>query len=216
MSDPMTLPELLVLRHGETEWNAEGRLQGRLDSPLTERGRDQAAAQRAILAGRDLSGWQVRVSPQGRAQATADIVLEGLGLTPVTEERLCEIDVGEWSGRRFDEIRADWAWLFDEAGGFDWYDHAPGGEGLGGLETRCRALLADLHTPTILICHGITSRMLRVLALGWRDAGLEAVPGGQGVAHRLRSGRHETLEAAENSGVGHPPGDPLDRRAAGD
>ena len=66
-------PEVLVLRHGQTEWNAEGRLQGHLDSPLTEKGLRQAQRQNEILQPYDLTGFRFISSPQGRAHMTAQI-----------------------------------------------------------------------------------------------------------------------------------------------
>jgi hypothetical protein len=71
-------PEVLVLRHGQTEWNAEGRLQGHLDSPLTEKGLRQAQRQNEILQPYDLTGFRFISSPQGRAHMTAQIALAGL------------------------------------------------------------------------------------------------------------------------------------------
>jgi len=189
----MVLPELLILRHGETEWNREGRIQGQKDSPLTAKGRDQARDQGAILSRLDLTGWSARVSPQKRAQDTASLALEGVGIMPEVDPRLREIEAGEWAGRLSRDIRLEWAYLFESGDEFDWIDHAPGGERFDALEARCRALLDDLSGPTILICHGITSRMLRVLALGRRGDGLSAVPGGQGNVHHLKDGQHDTL-----------------------
>ena len=67
------IPELYLLRHGETEWNVQGRLQGRLDSPLTERGQEQARRQAELLAALPpMAAW---ASPAGRAVATARIAL---------------------------------------------------------------------------------------------------------------------------------------------
>ena len=63
----MTTPELYILRHGETYWNAENRMQGELNSPLTEKGLRDAARQGQILSARDLSGFAFFTSPQGRA-----------------------------------------------------------------------------------------------------------------------------------------------------
>ena len=62
-------PTLYILRHGETEWNLANRLQGHFDSPLTERGREQAAAQNAILKHCDLAGFSALSSPQGKTSS---------------------------------------------------------------------------------------------------------------------------------------------------
>ena len=81
-------PTLYILRHGETEWNLANRLQGHFDSPLTDTGRAQAAAQNAILKRCDLAGFSALSSPQGRAVATAELALAGLGMTVATDPRL--------------------------------------------------------------------------------------------------------------------------------
>ena len=82
--------ELYLLRHGETEWNREGRIQGSQDSPLTARGRAQATAQADILAREVPQLWQLAryCSPLRRARDTARIALDGL--VPVIDRRLRE------------------------------------------------------------------------------------------------------------------------------
>jgi broad specificity phosphatase PhoE len=90
--------ELYLLRHGETEWNREGRIQGSQDSPLTARGRAQATAQADILAREVPQMWQLAryCSPLRRARDTARIALDGL--VPVIDRRLREVDFGAWEG----------------------------------------------------------------------------------------------------------------------
>jgi probable phosphoglycerate mutase len=182
-------PPLLILRHGETEWNAEGRLQGHLDSPLTARGLAQAEAQRAVLAGLDLRGIKAYASPQGRAFRTASIALVGLVPQIETDLRLAEIGLGQWAGMRREEVRA-LCGIEDPLG---LYELAPGGEGFAALEQRCRAFLAGLAHPAVLVTHGITSRMLRCIALGRDRADLAALPGGQGVVYHLENGVQRQL-----------------------
>ena len=190
----MGYPRLYVLRHGETEWNREGRFQGALHSPLTERGRDQAARQAQILAGLDLEGVEIRVSPQARAFQTAAIALADLGVDLRTDDRLRELEVGAWSGRRHDEITAVGETTPDTPDG--WLaklDFAPGGEGFAALRGRCQSFLDDLAGPTLCVTHGVTGRMLRGLAMGLPPARLEELPGGQGNVHIVEQQRHRTL-----------------------
>jgi probable phosphoglycerate mutase len=101
MSDPPIIsacPEVLVLRHGQTEWNAAGRLQGHLDSPLTEIGLRQAQRQNETLLDYDLDGFRFITSPQGRARKTAQLALAGIVAEIETSEELKEINMGQWSG----------------------------------------------------------------------------------------------------------------------
>jgi probable phosphoglycerate mutase len=191
----MLYQTIYVLRHGETEWNAEGRFQGALNSPLTEKGRAQAARQAALLSQLDLSAFDVRVSPQGRAFETAAIALARLVPFLRTDDRLREIEVGEWSGQLRKNLSVTGETLVDTPDGpLALYEHAPGGEGFAALRERCEAFLASLERPTICVTHGITSRMLRSVALGIPAAQLGDLPGGQGVVHIVENEQHRTLE----------------------
>ena len=186
----MPHPLLYILRHGETEWNASGRLQGHHDSPLTARGRAQAAAQHQILSREDLSGIMALCSPQARALQTAKIALKGL-IDPVAQEQaLREISLGDWAGQ-------DRAALIHETGardGFELYELAPKGEGFQRLHARCEGFLAGLTRPTVLVTHGITSRMLRLILTGNSISALREMPGGQGVVFRVEGGQQKRLK----------------------
>lgn len=185
----MQMPELYILRHGETEWNAQNRMQGWANSPLTEQGRAQAARQGDILAERDLSGFEVYCSPTGRAIQTAAIALAPFVDEIHTDPRLREVGVGDWTGRKRDELP-----IGDGPDAFlEQYEAAPGGEGLAALRARCAAFLADLQAPAVLITHGITSRMLRTLVIGEAAVGLSNVHGGQGCVYHLRKGIQTVL-----------------------
>jgi broad specificity phosphatase PhoE len=126
---------LILVRHGQTEPNREGRLLGRADAPLTELGRRQAdATSRAVLAG--FSVRRVITSPLQRARDTAAV----LGLPVEIDERWIEVDYGDYDGLPFAEVpeelwrewRADAAWT------------PPGGESLAAVGKRVRAACDDL------------------------------------------------------------------------
>lgn len=181
---------LYLMRHGETEWNRIGRMQGRLNSPLTAKGRSQAEALGRIMNGREVS---VLSSPQGRALHTAGIAF-GAGHTPIrTDDRLMEIDVGEFSGELREDLAHAHPHLFEDSF-MTWYDHAPGGEGYVGLEARCRSLLDELSSPVALVTHGITLRMLRSLALcGTTELLAEGDRIAQGVVWLIQDGECHRL-----------------------
>lgn len=116
---------LFLVRHAESEWNAQSRWQGRGDPPLSDHGREQCE-----LAAQRLDG-QVEVvvaSPQRRALETAKIIAGALGIDGVqTDDGLMEIDVGEWTGRTIEEVESGYgpqlaAWRAGEL------DAPPGGE----------------------------------------------------------------------------------------
>lgn len=104
---------ILLARHGETDWNREGRFQGHANPPLNAMGREQAAGLADALAARELAA--IYSSPLLRALETARIVAATRGLEPVLLDGLREVDVGSWSGltraeieQRFPEEYARW------------------------------------------------------------------------------------------------------------
>ena len=195
-TDPMGAhPELYILRHGQTEWNAAGRMQGALDSPLTALGRAQAARQGAILGGVGITqaSHDVYVSPQGRARQTAEIALSGIGVVARIDSRLREISLGSYDGLTHDEIEARYPGAFADADPFLWYDTPPGGEGFARLQARLGAFLADLTRPSVIVAHGMVSLFLRGAVLGLDLDGIAALPGGQGVIYHLKEGVQSRL-----------------------
>jgi len=188
-------PEIFVLRHGETEWNAQGRMQGALNSPLTERGRAQARQQGDILSEFDLTGFDVICSPQARAFETAAIALAGQVNRIRTDEGLREIGVGLWAGKLRSELSAGQDLIEGPDGALALYEQAPEGEGFAALEQRCRAFLDQLNGPSVLITHGITSRMLRCVATGVGPSGLENIGGGQGIVFQVKNSSQKRLDS---------------------
>ncbi|WP_300029639.1 histidine phosphatase family protein [uncultured Roseobacter sp.] len=186
-------PPLYILRHGQTQWNAEHRVQGRLDSPLTDLGRSQALEQNRILRSLDLTGFRFLSSPQGRAFQTAAIALEGLAMRIDTDPRLAEITVGEYEGRRRSELPGGAAAAESEESALHLYNAAPGGEGFEGLYHRCDSFLSSLDGPSVLVTHGMTSRMLRLILLGQSVDSIGSLPGGQGVVYHLADGIQHRL-----------------------
>src|SRR4029079_3508556 len=90
---------ILVLRHGQSEWNAVRRWQGTADSPLTELGREQAATTARLLVAHRLDFASIWTSNLRRASQTAAIIAGALGLgEPIVDARLQEADAGEWEG----------------------------------------------------------------------------------------------------------------------
>ncbi len=191
----MRYPKLFVLRHGETEWNAAGRFQGALNSPLTETGKGQAQRQAELLSGIDLTGVNVCVSPQLRAIETAVLAVGPHVSHMRTDDRLREIEVGDWTGAVKADLKIEPGPVTEDVpdGALGLYAYAPGGEGFAALRARCTAFLDDLTGPTVCVTHGITSRMLRTVAMGRPTATLADLPGGQGVIHIVENGSHTSL-----------------------
>jgi len=182
-------PEVIVLRHGETEWNRDNRMQGALNSPLTEKGQHQAAKQGELLGQFDLSSnWGAVCSPQGRAFETAALSV-ALHIPFVrTDDRLREIGVGDWAGKIRSDLKVEGPLQDGPDGPIAMYEQAPGGEGFDALEQRCRSLLSEIQRPSVLVTHGITSRMLRTILLDLPRSELGKIQGGQGNLFHIKDG----------------------------
>ena len=181
------LPDLYLMRHGQTVWNAEGRLQGRMDSPLTALGRHQARRQAQLVQGIDAARY---ASNAGRAVETAGIVYGGRDFRQ--DARLHEIDIGEFTGRAWADLCAAHPEI-TSGGWLDWYDRAPGGELFAGVEARAREFLADLGGPALIVTHGITLRMLRLIAMDLPMSRLGEMPVMQGALHVVSGGQHRMV-----------------------
>lgn len=155
-----------LLRHGETEWNADGRIQGRTDVPLSAAGREQVASWR-LPPGFERA--RCCTSPLGRAVETA----RRLGFPdPRIEPRLVEMAWGGYEGRRIPELRAELGLVFtlNEAMGLDF--RPPGGERPREVAARLASFLADLAReedarPAVLVTHKGVIRAALILACGW-------------------------------------------------
>jgi broad specificity phosphatase PhoE len=162
---------ILLVRHGETEWNRQRRYQGRFDSPLTARGVAQAHAIGRLLAAMPGAGLAAIVaSPLRRARQTAELICEHFGEAPELrlDDRLRELSLGGWDGLTYHEIAARRPGIFDGDGRYAWYFRAPDGETYEAITTRVGDWLRDFgDAPRIIVVtHGIVSRVLRGLYAG--------------------------------------------------
>jgi broad specificity phosphatase PhoE len=151
---------LALIRHMPTAWNAEGRLQGRRDTPLDPG---------AIPAWRlpvELAGFRFLASPLARALATA----ERLDVAPQTDPRLTEMSWGEWEGHTLADLRASFSGTLDEleAQGLDF--RPPGGESPRDVGARVAPLLAEIAASgrdTAAVTHKGVIRSVFAQATGW-------------------------------------------------
>jgi probable phosphoglycerate mutase len=160
------MPELLLARHGETEWSATGRHTGRTDLPLTRNGRRRASELARKLAGRSFA--LVLTSPLRRAVETCE--LAGLGASAQPRDDLHEWDYGSYEGMTTPEIQRE------RPGWSLWRDGTPGGEtgaDVGGRADRVIAEVRAADGNAIAFGHG---HMLRVLGARW--VGLSGECGG--------------------------------------
>jgi broad specificity phosphatase PhoE len=151
--------EILLVRHGETDDNAAARFQGRLDTRLNTRGREQAHALALTL--RDEGLRALYASPLLRAQETAQIVGDALGIRAELDERLVEADAGSWTGRAIAEIVAEQPDEFDRWRTVDRTFRFPAGESVAEQAERMAAALAEIAggpLPALVVTHGGTIR----------------------------------------------------------
>ncbi|CDZ44846.1 histidine phosphatase family protein [Neorhizobium galegae] len=158
---------LYMIRHGQTDWNAEGRLQGQQDIPLNALGRSQATRNgerlREMIGAAD--GFRFIASPLSRTRETMERLRAAMGLDPLaygTDERLVEVSFGDWEGHTLEEIshvsrerlvaRAEQKWSF-----------IPPGTSAESYEILCwriGAWLQSLDGPTVCVSHGGVIRSL--------------------------------------------------------
>jgi probable phosphoglycerate mutase len=187
--------EIYLLRHGETEWNKEGRLQGQRNSCLTLRGREQAEQLGRFLASQ-LGGRQLplHVSPLGRALETAAIIRRYVaGPEPIVDPRLQEMTLGEWEGLTRTEVNARWNGVVGDDSNAEWWFLAPGGESYDHFKQRVSSWLSGLNGPVIAVSHGITTRLIRGEYLGVSRRESLSLPVPHGVIWRLAGGTVETI-----------------------
>lgn len=200
----MSHAPIYLLRHGETEWNTQRRMQGLLDSPLTLRGREQARALglalRPILR-RHEAATSIVSSPQGRALATARLVAEQVGIAAdaiATDARLSEMTWGAMDGHTVPEIEIKWPGQVAARRARHWDYVPPGGESYAMVRERLRPLVAawrEASAPLVVVSHGAVGRVVRGLYLSLTPAQIVVLGEPQHVAFRLHEGKIEEIGA---------------------
>ena len=171
MKPALKLPTIFFIRHGETDWNAEGRLQGQRDIPLNDLGRVQAAEAGKILSSlatqpEDLDWW---VSPLLRTRETAERARNAIGLHPTyykMDDRLKELSFGRWEGMTWKDVRRS-----DPAGAMrreknKWEATPPDGESYVMLAERVTAFLESIRRDTVIVSHGGVGRAMMQIVAG--------------------------------------------------
>lgn len=197
--------DLILVRHGETETNRLGKIQGVSQAPLNERGLDQAAAAARALA--DERPFALYASPLRRAVQTAEAVASRTGIVVVIEHGLIEMDVGEFEGltgrqlrERFPDVMRSW----DE----DAYNtDMPGGESLSNVSERAWGTverLSDHHADetVVAVTHNFTIQMVLCTALGMPPNNFRKLRVDLGSITRLNVNSGRTVQVSVNE-TGH-------------
>lgn len=157
-----TLVEIGLLRHFPTDWNAEGRLQGRTDTPLSAEGRTELARRRLPLRWR---GVPVVTSPLARAAETAQVLSEGS--TPRADRRLVEMSFGSWEGLVGQVLLDDPGSGYRPLEAWGWDFTAPGGESPRRMLERVLPALSACRERALVVCHRGVIRAVLAAATGW-------------------------------------------------
>nr|WP_210264442.1 histidine phosphatase family protein [Ensifer adhaerens] len=159
---------IYVIRHGQTDWNAESRLQGQKDIPLNDTGRQQATGNGMALAailGGDAAQFDFVASPLGRTRETMERLRRAMGLDPTlyrTDDRLKEVSFGDWEGFTLPELKRSVPERIAERRKVKW-DFIPPGDDAESYEIlswRIAAWLKDVNRPTVCVSHGGVIRAL--------------------------------------------------------
>ena len=164
------MTRIVLVRHGETEWNRVERFRGRADVPLNQTGIAQAEA----TARRIEKGWEVTAvyaSPLVRALRTAEAIAQQFTLDVQVHPGLIDIDYGAWQGRSPDEVRREQPELIDA-----WYRtpqaaRIPSGESLDDLRVRCSEAVREVVTnhpdrTVVLVAHTVVNRVILLAVMG--------------------------------------------------
>jgi broad specificity phosphatase PhoE len=173
----VTEARLILVRHGVTDWNREGRFQGHRDPPLGTAGRHEAKLVAERLAADDrLRPARILTSTLSRARETADVIAAATGAPVEGDPRLIEIGQGDWEGRTHAELEVDDAARYEAWLTAPGIRRPPGGEAIEAATRRVGDVLAELEAgeawPVCVVSHGGTLRLLADALLGL--GGLEA------------------------------------------
>ncbi len=168
-----------VLRHGQTDWNAQARLQGSTDIPLNETGRAQARVAAEILDGLGIT--RIVASPLSRALETAQIVGAKLGLTPQIDARLIERNFGLFEGLTLDEVRRERIEMrahMNPQADIDGKHYPDNAEPLAAVIDRVYACVSECRQGDncLFVCHGIPFRAISRKFLGEMYSSPNAAP----------------------------------------
>nr|WP_289852003.1 histidine phosphatase family protein [Rhizobium sp. SSA_523] len=166
-----------MIRHGQTDWNAEGRLQGQKDIGLNETGRAQArhnGRTLALLLGEEVAQYDFVASPLSRTRETMQLARQEMGLDPAsyrTDARLVELSFGDWEGQTLDDIRAVAPERVKMRSRQKWGFIPPGidAESYEILSWRVGAWLQSVTQPTVCVSHGGVIRSVLKLVGGWDE-----------------------------------------------
>lgn len=190
-----------MIRHGQTDWNKTGKLQGQRDIPLNGLGRDQARRngrrlKQLIDEHPEFAKASWVASPLSRTRETMTLVLDPLGLTlddVVLEPALMEVSFGEWEGFDLNEVARRDAAGYRARKDNRWEAVPPGGESYAQLATRVRKWAETITGPTVAVAHGGVIRVMLAMTRGTTDGIFGKAPPHQDRILLFADGEHQWL-----------------------
>jgi len=191
-------PPVYFIRHGETDWNRQGLIQGWVDTPLNSQGHAQAqSVARALAAVPEFSpDFNFVVSPLQRARQTMGYIAEALALEPEqidVDDVVKELRFGVWEGKPFWELKASPLYPAHPEDRYFW--RPAGGESYADGHLRLRDWLDQLDRPTVVVAHGAIGRCLIAELAQLPRRALVELEMHQGFYCRLRDGNAEWFDA---------------------
>lgn len=161
------MTDLYLVRHGETDWNREGKYTGQSDIPLNDAGRRQA--QKAAEQLREYAPQIIYSSDLLRAYETAQIISSAISAPIINDDRLREINQGEWEGMHVDEIKDKFNSLFRAREKDPFNVSSPQGETMGEVYQRVKEALKKIladhpHDKVVITAHGVVLAIIRLMA----------------------------------------------------
>jgi broad specificity phosphatase PhoE len=207
---------LYIVRHGETEWNKEGRMQGRLNSNLTPRGEKHA-----MLLGERLKDTEfahIISSPSGRALETVQLIKGNRDIPIITDERIMEMNLGSWQGMRHDDLKKQYPNEYEQFINEPDDHQIEGAESLAEMSNRATAFLTDVKKSRdngnlLVVTHG---RFISALYAVFKEVELKDIWAGptvQGTSLTIVKMDQEQYEVLLEADMGHIQGEETNIRS---
>ena len=196
------LPVIYFIRHGETDWNKQGLIQGSVETELNALGilQVQAVANALVQKREELFGFQFVCSPQHRAQQTMGYITSALGISMEQvkiEPRVRELGFGIWEGKPFWELKDSPIYPADAETRYDW--RPEGGESYADGVARVDDWLSTVMLPTLVVAHGAVGRCLMGYVAGVKPADIVTLKTPQGCYCKLENGTISWFDANHNA-----------------
>ena len=196
-------PPIYFVRHGETDWNREHRIQGQIDIPLNGTGHQQAdtvsRALKSFLRGEKINRFVV--SPLTRARQTMGYVARAFDIPEAraeVEPAMLELAFGVWEGKRFEELKTHPSYPTNPHARFGW--RPEDGESYADGIERVKQWIGRIDGPTVIVAHGAIGRCLIGLVSDLPPDRLVAAPTPQGRFCRLQHGQIDWFDADGDAG----------------